>query len=224
MKYGVLYLLLASGTAYLGIRIGGWAWVLLWISADSLLLAIGYFGLGAKVYGKNPQGGIPLWARVIHLPMMLSSLLVWHLFRLFSRENAYDQVTDELLVGRRLSAREIPDGVDYWVDLTAELEDPKQMRDSPQYICLPILDGTVPDPVTMEGIISRLNHGKTFVHCAQGHSRAALFALALLAQQGVIQDVESGFDLLQKARPGILLNRQQRRFITEYIERMNQIH
>lgn len=218
MKYGVPYFMLAVGTAYLGIRIGGLGWLLFWISADCLLLALGYFGLGAKVFGKNLQGGFPLWARVIHLPMMLSSLLVWYLFRLLSRENAYDQVTDELLVGRRLSAHEMPDGVDYWVDLTAELEDPKRMRDSPQYICLPILDGTFPDPAILDGIISRLDHGKTFVHCAQGHGRAALLALALLAQRGVIKDVESGLDLLQKARPSIVLNKQQHRFITDYIE------
>jgi hypothetical protein len=196
------------------------AWLLLWISADCLLLAVGYFGLGPKVYGKNPRGGFPIWARVIHLPMMLSSLLVWQLFRLFSRENAYDEVAGGLFVGRRLSKDEIPAGMNYWIDLTAELEDPKQIRDSTQYICLPILDGTVPDAAVLDHILSRLDHGKTYVHCAQGHGRAALFALALLARRGAIRDVEEGIRLLQKERPSIVLHLEQRKFVADFIERI----
>ena len=220
MKYGVLYLVLAVGAAYLGIKIGGLAWLLLWISADCLLLAVGYFGLGSKVYGKNPRGGFPLWARVIHLPMMLSSLLIWQLFRLFSKENAYDEVAEDLFVGRRLSNDEIPRGISNWIDLTAELDDPKQIRDSTQYICLPILDGTVPDARVLDHILSRLDHGKTYVHCAQGHGRAALFALLLLARRGVISDVEDGIRLLQKARPSIILHSGQRKFVADFIERI----
>lgn len=222
IRIGVVYLMSAIGTAYLTIRIGGLAWLLLWISIDSLLLALGYFGLGARVFGKNPRGGFPLWARIIHLPMMLSSLLVWRLLRILTRDNAYDSITDGLLVGRRLSEHEIPEGIDHWIDLTAELRDPKRIRESPGYICLPILDGTFPDAAALDQLLSRLDHGKAFVHCAQGHGRAALFALALLAKQGFISDVEAGIELLRKARPSIVLRKGQRKFITGYIDRIKE--
>lgn len=68
---------------------------------------------------------------MLHLPFLLYTWLVWQVIRILSHEHPTDRVTDDLLIGRRLTAREIPPGIDHYVDLTAEFEDPAIVRNSP---------------------------------------------------------------------------------------------
>ena len=83
------------------------------------------------------------------------------------------------------------------------------MRKHIGYRSLPILDGACPDATMLRQFIRDLRSGATFVHCALGHGRTGLFALAYLAERGRIRTVAEGLALLQRARPGIALNRGQ---------------
>jgi protein-tyrosine phosphatase len=148
---------------------------------------------------------------------MLYSEFVWHLVRILSWENPIDEVSEDLVLGRRLRASEVPSGISNYVDLTAETEDLKTVRDSQTYVTFPILDAGVPDGRALAKALSVLRPGKTFVHCAQGHGRTGLFALALLAAGGQIGSFEEGMEKLNAVRPGLVLNGRQEAFMKEYL-------
>ena len=217
MKFPVTFLLLGGLVSYFAARIGGWWHLLHWFSLNCVLLAAGYAGLGPRIFGKGPDGRIPIWSRAVHLPFMLYSALVWHLLRILSREHRTDEVSADLVIGRRLRASEMLTGVANYVDLTAETEDPESVRSSEAYVALPILDADVPDRESLARVVSNLRPGKTFVHCAQGHGRTGLFALALLAARGQIRSFDEGIAKLTAGRPGVGLNARQEAFMREYI-------
>jgi len=203
--------------SYLPITLGGWWHIFHWFSFSCFALSAGYAGLGARIFGKRSDGCIPVWARFIHLPFLFYSGTVWQISCLLNRENPWDKVSDDLILGRRLRIKELPRGIVNYVDLTSELEDPKKIRESTHYINLPILDAGVPTPNALHLAISKLMPGVTFVHCAQGHGRTGIFALAFLYERRRIQSFDEGMAFIKNARPGIGLNETQERFIREYI-------
>jgi protein-tyrosine phosphatase len=197
--------------------LGAWWHLLHWFALSCFALSAGYAGLGPRVFGKRPDGRLPLWSRILHLPYMLYSECVWQLVRLFNGENPTDAVSAELVVGRRLRPGELPTGVVNYVDLTAETEDPASIRTSTNYINLPILDASVPSSDALHAAVAQLKPGPTFAHCAQGHGRTGLFALALLAERGRIGSFEEGMAQLKSVRPGLALNKAQETFARQYI-------
>ncbi|UCD90762.1 MAG: hypothetical protein JSW04_04855 [Desulfobacterales bacterium] len=217
MKYSVIFGMMGVITCYLSVTLGGWWYLFLWLGISFFTLSVGYGGIGPRVFRKQPEGTIPLWVKIIHFPFFLYSKIVWHIARIMSRENPFDRLGDDLILGRRLFASELPSGVDNYVDLTAEFEDPKRIRKTINYQCLPILDGSVPLAQELTSTISRIHTGTTYIHCAQGHGRTGLFALALLSTQSKIDSFEGGFSLLKKVRPGIGLNKTQETFIRKFI-------
>jgi len=217
MKYVIAFAVLGILLSWTAISHGGWWYVLLWCAVSFFGLSVGYAGIGSRVFCKTPDGRIPVWAKITHSPFMLYSAAMWHLVRLLSREEAYNSVSDDLIVGRRLLAGELPAGIVNVVDLTAEVEDPYEIRKTTHYVSLPILDGSVPTRQALRSTIRKLSRGMTFVHCAQGHGRTGLFALAVLAERDRIQSFDEGMSLIKQARPGISLNTTQEKFIKKYI-------
>jgi len=180
-----------------------------WLGVDFLALGIAH-ALGAhRLLGKRSDGTISIWGWLLFLPLLVYTSLVWHLARLVVREPAVNAVSDDLILGRRLLPSEVPGDFDNIVDLTAEFAEPAAIRRSPGYLCIPILDGSAPTPDVLRAAVGSLKPGRTFVHCAQGHGRTGLFALALLLNRGAAASVEDGLRTLQAIRPGIRLNRAQ---------------
>ncbi len=150
------------------------------------------------------------------LPLLLYTTAVWHLIRAISREPVRNEVTRQLMVGRRLVASELEGEFDNFVDLTAEFSEPSVIRRSPGYRCFPILDGAAPTPEALRAAVASLRPGRTYVHCAQGHGRTGLFALAVLLDSGVARSVDDGMRMLSVVRPAIRLSREQERCIEMY--------
>jgi protein-tyrosine phosphatase len=217
MKYALTFALLGALVCYWAVSLSGWWYLLVWIAISFFILSAGYAGLGAKIFCKRSDGTIPLWVKIIHFPFLLYLSVVWTFIRMLSRENPFDKVGDDLILGRRLFTSELPHGIVNYVDLTTEFEDPKEIRETTNYVCLPILDASVPSSQGLISALSRLRAGTTYVHCAQGHGRTALFALALLWTQGGFRSFEDGFFFLKKVRPGIGLNKAQEAFIKKFI-------
>ena len=218
MKYTITFLLLGALVSFLAYIWGNWWHFLHWFSFSCFALSAGYAGLGPQVFGKQTDDGhIPVWSKVIHLPYMAFAECVWQLARLLSSENPTDTVTDDIILGRRLRVSELPEAVSNYVDLTAETEDPKAIRDSASYITFPILDASVPSSTALKSAVSQLPPGRTFIHCAQGHGRTGLFALALLLERRHIRSFKEGIELIKAARPGVRLNTTQEAFIRNYI-------
>ncbi len=198
----------------------GWFPVMVWFGCDFLVLGIAH-GCGLHgVFGKRADGTLPLWSWVVFLPLLIYTAVVWHLIRVFNREPACNAVSEQLVVGRRLLSFEVEGEFENFVDLTAEFAEPSSIRCFPSYRSFPILDGGAPTPEALRAVITSLRPGRTFVHCAQGHGRTGLFALAMLLSSGVVRSVEDGLRILTAARPGVRLNREQLRCIQVYARDM----
>src|SRR4030095_7030576 len=111
---------------------------------------------------------------------------------LFSREPAHTEVNEQLVIGRRLLSSEMKGDFENYIDLTAEFVEPAAIRRRDGYRSFPILDGSAPSPEALEAALSGLRSGRTFVHCAQGHGRTGLFAVALLLRSGAVRTIEEG--------------------------------
>ena len=220
MRYAFSLIALGCALVAIGVVQGGPMLVLVWLGGDFLLLGAAHWRAAHNIFGKRKSGELPGWSRLLFLPLLICNQTIWLLTRLFSSEAASNAVTENLSVGRRLVAGEIEPGFENYVDLTAEFSEPRAARRLPDYVCFPILDGAAPSQDALEAAIRKLRPGKTFIHCAQGHGRTGLFALAVLLSWGRVRDSEEGLRLLQAARPGIRLNRLQRLCIEAYQRRL----
>jgi Swiss Army Knife protein, DSP-PTPase phosphatase domain len=218
MSYRHLLTLLGVVLVVLGLVQRSWFLVAIWLGCDFLVLGVAH-GRGLhRVFGKRADGTLPLWSWLAFLPLLIYTTVVWHLIRLFSREPARNAVTDQLVVGRRLLAFELEGEFDNFVDLTAEFPEPSSIRRIPSYRSFPILDGSAPTAETLRAAVASLRPGRTFIHCAQGHGRTGLFALAVLLSSGAARSVEDGLRILSAARPAIRLSREQHRCIQIYAQ------
>ena len=202
----------------LGLLERGWFLVAVWLGGDFLVLSVAHGRRSHRVFGKRADGSLPFWSWVVFLPLHVYTTIVWHLVRVLSREPAHNAVTQQLIVCRRLLAFEIEGEFDNFVDLTAEFPEPSSIRRSPAYRSFPILDGAALTPEALRVAVASLRPGRTFVHCAQGHGRTGLFALAVLLSSGVVRNVEDGLRMLLAARPGIRLTKAQYQCIRMYAQ------
>jgi len=220
MSHKYLLSLLGLILIAVGLFERGWMILLVWPGANFLVLGIAH-GIGAhRVFGKRPNGTLPFWSWLAFLPLLIFTIAVWRLLPMVMREPAHNTVTEQLTVGRRLLASELDQEFDNYVDLTAEFSEPARLRGSAAYFCFPILDGAAPHPDSLREAVDRLRPGKTFIHCAQGHGRGGLFALAVLLKSGAAHNVEDGLRMLKAVRPGINLSRAQRTCIEAFARKL----
>lgn len=220
MSYRHLLILLGTILIAFGIAERGWFFIVVWLGCDFLVLGVAHRRGSHGVFGKRADGTLPLWSWLVFLPLLIYTTAVWHLIRAFSREPVSNAVTGQLFVGRRLLSFEIEGEFDNFVDLTAEFSEPSAIRRSPAYRSFPILDGSAPTPEALRAAVVNLRPGRTFIHCAQGHGRTGLFALAVLLNSGAARNVGDGLRMLSAVRPAIRLSRDQQRCIEIYAQNL----
>lgn len=219
MLYTLVFVTVGILLVVSGYQQGGLALIILAaLGFSGIVNGFGHLWAGARVFGKRADGVIPWWSKLVHLPFLSCTWLIWYLICRLSREPAWNWITDSLAVGRRVYPHEVDTEFANWVDLTAEFDEPRRLRERQGYLALPVLDGGIPSPDALQETLGRMKDGPTYVHCAQGHGRAALFAVILLLAQDAVSDLESGLELLKQARPGIHLNRRQKRFVGKFIQ------
>ncbi len=218
MSYKHLLTLLGLALVVLGLAERGWFLGLVWLGCNFLILAVAHGRGWHGLFGKRADGALPLWSWLVFLPLLAYTAVVWHLLRLFIREPPRNEITENLVIGRRLLTFELDDAFDNFVDLTAEFSEPASIRRSPAYRSFPILDGAAPTPEALRAAVASLRPGRTYIHCAQGHGRTGLVALAVLLSSGAARSVEDGMRMLIAARPAIRLSRAQHRCIQVYAQ------
>ena len=191
-------------------------WIILgWIAVSSIIVSIAYAGILPKAFFKK-NGIIPLWSKLLNFPFLLFSNIIWHLYRIINKEDSSNKISDSLIIGRRLLLTEINFQVTYYIDLTAEFDEPKKIRRQKSYLCFPILDGGVPEIDKLIQLLFQIDNKKVYIHCAQGHGRTGLVTLALLLKNGTINDIDSGILFLQKFRPALNLNLSQIEYLKKH--------
>jgi hypothetical protein len=216
MTRGSVLLLLGVALVAIGSIRGVWFLPFVWLGVDFVVLGVAHIKQAHNLFGKRPDGSLPLWRWVLFLPLLLYTSAVWRLSILLSREPAQNKVADELVIGRRLLPNEVQGEFVNYIDLTAEFQEPRSIRQLPAYRSFPILDASAPDPEALNQMLARLPPGRTFIHCAQGHGRTGLFTLAFMLRSGAIKSVEEGLAKLQSVRPRIRLSGAQRQCIDTF--------
>lgn len=191
------------------------------VCALSLLAA---YGSGrARAFLKEPDGRLPLASWVMFWPYFLYNHVVFALWRFLSREPAWAEIAPGVYLGRRLCGDEAAKAAHLEpmavLDLTAEFGEPPFLRDRPEYLCLPVLDMTAPKPKTLQRALDFIDwhagQRAVYVHCALGHGRSAVVALAWLLRAGKYASFDQAYAALRSQRPGIRLNRAQKRAVLQ---------
>lgn len=207
------FLLGAAGTGLVALAFqkGGWNWLLGWLGMNYLVLAMAYSRRAWQLWGKRPDGTLPVNRIVLLCPSLLMTWLVWWCVRQGARDDACNRVNKNLIVGRRLFPDELPADVTTVVDLTAEFTEPRQIRSHPGYVNFPILDGSSRPAEEIWEMLRQLPvDGVTYIHCAQGYGRTALVAVLWLLHRGHTDSIDESLDALRAVRPRIRLNSNQR--------------
>jgi len=145
LRTGVVFLALSGSIAWVGWDAGGWGQLAYWPAGSLALVASGYFGLGAAIFGKRPDGSLSIGRGLLLLPYLVLAWSVWHLSRKLGEIPPWQQLTESIVIGRRLLPHEVPERVTAVVDLTSEFPEPAGVRRNRVYLCSPILDRSVPE-------------------------------------------------------------------------------
>ena len=197
--------------------------VLAWATVSTQLVAAAYLVGEPALFGKRPDGRLPLGRRVALLPYLVVAWAIRDLTPLVTREPAWTPVAGRMWVGRWVRHHdELPEGVGAVIDLTCEMPAIAGLPDGVTYVCVPTLDGTAPAPAELEAQVLRFVSSTLplYIHCAAGHGRSALLAAALLVARGDAKGPAAAVEQLSRARPRVSLNADQRRALDEVCARL----
>lgn len=204
----LVFILFARRTAPLG-------WIFLWPALSYLILAAAYAGFGPRVFGKQADGRLAWWGRILLGPHRWITWVIWLLIGLLGREPPAHEIAPGLWLGRRPYRRNLPADTSLVVDLTAEFPAARGVIPGRTYRCIPTLDMSIPaleDARELVRLVSQWQ-GTVYLHCAAGHGRSAMVAAAVLLERGLASDPLEAEELVRKIRPGIHLTRAQRRLL-----------
>jgi protein-tyrosine phosphatase len=214
MRYGLSFIALGASITGLAVLIGDAGLALLWPGFSFFLVSTAYLTRRPALLGKRADGTLAGWAFLLLWPYLLLTWAIWHAERLVSREDSANEVAPGLWVGRRPFVHELPAGIQWVVDLTAEFPATAAVRRHAGYLCVPTLDGAAPEAGALLALLQRLRVEEgVYVHCASGHGRSAMIAAALLLERGLATGVGEAEAALRRRRPGIRLNAVQRELL-----------
>jgi protein-tyrosine phosphatase len=222
MKYGILFSIVAALLVTTAVIHRGWHLLSLWPALSFAVVAIGYFRTGPSVFGKSPNGKLSFANQAILLPYLLYLWSVWRCIRIVKRASAFDCLTEDIVIGRRLLSHEFPKNIDHVIDLTCEFTEPEVLR-SHSYWSFQISDASVPSPEEFQTWVRQSAEltGNLYIHCAEGHGRTGLFAAALLLHRGHCSSPDDAIRFIQSKRPLVRLGKRQLAALAEFHEASN---
>ena len=220
MKYTIVFLAVSAVLVAKATATAPWGLVLYWPAGSFALVGLAYGGIGPKIFGKKPDGGLNPLSCALLLPYLLCAWGLWHMWRWTTREPAYHVLYDGVTIGRRLLAAEYPDDITTIVDLTCEFPKPSHIKGKRRYMCVPVLDAGRPGIQALRELteeIRKVGRG-VYIHCANGHGRTGTVATALLLMAGTVDSPEEAQAYLRQRRPKAYLNWRQQQALNEFAE------
>ena len=239
MFYAILFFLL--GVAFTAAGSSLWD-----ESALSKLAASGFFfaapaefvtgGLyaAASLFRVNPGpifkdrwGRLRHWSRPFIWPYLIFEYVAWRQHRKRGHELIFEQVSEGLWLGSRPVEEDLPAlraaGINAVLDLTAEMQDPPELRRSSRYLCVPTLDGCAPGLADFaagtEFVKACRAEGRSvLIHCTFGHGRSAALMAASMVALGLARSADEALGQLKKLKRRIFLSREQRGMLERFIK------
>jgi len=218
------YVLSAGSAAFLltlqAIATGGWSYLLLWPALSLMTIAAGYLGLGARVFGKKPDGTMQLFNRVLMLPFCIPYEIAWK-FYLSHQEPAWHLILPNLWLGRRVKVEELPKGVGLVVDGTAEVESFRAIRENYTYWTLPTLDARTAKRENFKALSERIanwSQSGIYIHCAKGRGRSTTLLVAVLLERRCVKTIDEAMALIRTKRHQVRLHKPQRQVLESLYE------
>ena len=216
---------LSAGSASLfltlqAIAVGGWSYLLIWPALSLAAIAAGYLGLGAVVFGKKSDGTMRLFNRALMLPFCIPYELAWR-FYLKHQEPAWHLILPNLWLGRRIDAQGLPKGVGLVVDVTAEFESFRAIRENYTYWTLPCLDARTAKSDALKALSERVanwSQSGIYIHCAKGRGRSTTLLVAVLLERRCVNTIDEAMVLIRTKRPQVRLHKPQRQILESLYE------
>jgi hypothetical protein len=203
---------LGAGAVYLlmGARLGSAGALMMWLGLSLVTVGLAYTLGRPQLFGKRSDGTFHPLGLVVHAPYLLAALAAWQ-WRRRREEDAWNEVSPGIFVGRMAAHSELPPGTALVVDMTCELVPPRRVR-AGNYRCLPTLDGTAPERVAFAALVKEVAafEGPVFIHCAAGRGRSATLAAAVLIARGLAPDAATAETMMKARRKVIKLGQAQK--------------
>jgi hypothetical protein len=221
-RFALAYLIAGGILGLLGIRLGGWGWLLLW-PACALILVAAIYAAGDPGLFRKTAGRMSGAALALLLPYVAGA---WLNSRLWTRRDAAPApIADGVLLGRIPTRRELLAGdARSVVDLIAELPLPAAAAGAGAhtgygiaYRAVPMLDLLIPTPEQVDAAVAAIDalaaERPTLLCCALGFGRSATVAAAWLVASGHAPDIDDAMATVRRARPGSVLTPAHRRHL-----------
>lgn len=223
--FGVTFFFLGLLLAVYAASRGGYWWWLLWPAVSLLAAGVAYLWLGPALFGKTALGTRRWSSRVLLMPYCGVNWAGWRLLRYVVKEDCWNEAAPKLYIGRRAYVHELPADVGVIVDLTAEFIEPLTVRTGRGYRSLPILDAHVPhrdeDVLALVAELAASDEA-VYIHCAEGHGRAAMIVALVLIARGVAEDADAALAHLKAIRPRTNLRPHQRAALERWIAKLKE--
>ncbi|MEK8016027.1 MAG: dual specificity protein phosphatase family protein [Candidatus Parabeggiatoa sp.] len=178
-----------------------------------------------SLFLKKTSGSLSLLSYFIFWPYFILNTIALALFRLFSQENALDEIIPNLYLGCQLGImdykRFVSKGIKNTLDLTCEFGEICFIRTRQNYFSIPLLDTTAPTLYQLNEAVSwittHLEIGPVFVHCALGHGRSATVVAAFLLKQGTVNNVKEAIEFIQAKRARVELHPKQLAVLEQFV-------
>ena len=211
MKYAAAFFLLGALMAYIGRTGESYSMLAFWPASCCVAIAVSYLFNSPVIFGKLDSGRLNPISVVLLLPYLAFTWFTWHLVRLVSREPRFNQLSEQITIGRRLVGGELPTGTKNVIDLTAEFAEPRSVVENSNYYSLPILDASTVSSDELTSIVTKIDElkGSVYIHCAQGHGRTGFVTAALLIHRNPGMTVDHAIRELQQVRPALACSQKQ---------------
>ena len=225
--------LVFGGAALLGaltVKHGLAALVLADVAVAFLAVAAGYAFHIPGLFGKQADGKLPLWSRLLFWPYFALSYFAYALARRTMDCAPHHEILPGLYLGCRRWRTEEADfkklGVKAVLDLTSEFGEPEFLRRCGAFLCLPLLDHRPPTVAQLQEavayVLEHLERGPVYVHCAVGFGRSATVVAACLLALGRATDPADAVAQLKAIRHRVYVNHRQMAVLTKWHEQQKE--
>lgn len=197
---GFIYFLLSFILFSIGIIFFYWSIILFFLSLTFFLVGKAYVENNSSFVKKD--GKIAFYNKIIYFPYLFCYNILWKFFRKYEKD-PWREISQNVFIGSKLNDKQvkkfISDKKVIIVDLSAEAEENRILKEKGEYYYFPLLDICNFNEdiflAALEFVLKKYkNLGKNekiYIHCLMGYSRSTALGIAFLKKNYQIETNEA---------------------------------